>query len=77
VAGAVAGALGLGRRARLVTLVTRAPARLAAAGGWREATVELPEGDWVDLFTGAAVPGGTSSVATLLADLPVAVLVQR
>lgn len=77
IAGAVAGALGIGRRSRLVTLATRAPARLAATGGWGEATVELPDGDWQELFSGSSVPGGTARVADLLADLPVTVLVQR
>lgn len=77
IAGAVAGALGIGRRGRLATLVTRAPARLAAAGGWREATVDLPEGDWIDVLTQRSAPGGPARVDRLLSELPVAVLVQR
>ena len=76
-AGAVAGALGIGRRSRLVTLVTRAPARLEASGGWGPASVELPEGEWEDVVTGKTVEGGTASVPSILSDLPVAVLVQR
>lgn len=77
IADAVAGALGLGRRSRLITLVTRAPARLAASGGWGAATVELPDGAWEDVLTGASATGGTTSVGALLSALPVAVLVQR
>ena len=74
--GGLVGRLGLGRRDRLATLVTRAPARLAASGGWQDATVELPPGSWADVLTGRAVEGGTVRVAEALADLPVAVLVQ-
>ncbi|WP_226346381.1 malto-oligosyltrehalose synthase [Agilicoccus flavus] len=76
-AGRIAGALGFGRDAAAVTLVTRAPARLAAAGGWGDATVTLPEGEWEDVVTGAVVAGGTVPVATLLDTHPVAVLLRR
>ncbi|MEP7160397.1 MAG: malto-oligosyltrehalose synthase [Dermatophilaceae bacterium] len=75
--GGIAGALGLRRTVRLVTLVTRAPARLAAAGGWGEASVDLPEGEWRDILTGRAFEGGPTSVAALLRELPIAVLLQR
>ena len=75
-AGRIAGALGLRRSARAVTLVTRAPARLAAAGGWGEECVELPEGSWRDVFTSRRLEGGLTRVAGLLDPLPVAVLVQ-
>jgi (1->4)-alpha-D-glucan 1-alpha-D-glucosylmutase len=43
-------------------------------GGWADTSVLLPGGDWVDVLTGAAVPGGQASVAALLRRFPVAVL---
>ncbi len=67
--------LRLGRQSRLATVVTRAPARLAASGGWGDATVRLDAGEWVDLLTGRPVVGGDVALATLLDRLPVAVLV--
>lgn len=75
--GRLAGVLGLGSVTRIATLVTRAPARLAEHGGWGETTVELPEGGWQDLLTGRTVDGGSSRVAGLLDELPVALLVHR
>ncbi|WP_240322611.1 malto-oligosyltrehalose synthase [Austwickia chelonae] len=75
--GRITGALGLAQRARLVTLVTRAPAALAASGGWSDSTVVLPEGPWQDVLTGRAIDGGQTRVAGLFDELPVAVLLQR
>ncbi|GAB77799.1 maltooligosyl trehalose synthase [Austwickia chelonae] len=70
-------ALGLAQRARLVTLVTRAPAALAAEGGWTDTVVTLPDGPWQDVLTGRAIDGGETRVAGVLGELPVAVLLQR
>jgi len=75
--GRVASALGLARQAHVAALVTRAPHRLAAGGGWGDATVTLPEGEWRDELTGRVLTGGTVAVADVLADLPVALLVSR
>ena len=75
--GRVASALGLARQAHVAALVTRAPHRLAAGGGWGDATVTLPEGEWRDELTGRVLTGGTVAVAEVLADLPVALLVSR
>ncbi|MBW3083877.1 Maltooligosyl trehalose synthase [Austwickia sp. TVS 96-490-7B] len=75
--GRLAGALGLSGSSSLLTLVTRAPARLAARGGWGDQSVDLPEGRWHDVLTGRAVDGGPTRVAAVLAELPVAVLVSR
>ena len=50
--GRVASALGLGRQARVACVVTRAPHRLQQGGGWGEATIALPEGEWRDELTG-------------------------
>jgi (1->4)-alpha-D-glucan 1-alpha-D-glucosylmutase len=57
-----------------LTLATRWPTRLEAAGGWGDASVVLPEGSWTDAFTGRTAAGGTHQVSELLADLPVALL---
>ena len=43
----------------MAALVTRAPHRLAAGGGWGDATVTLPEGQWRDELTGGSLTGGT------------------
>lgn len=73
----LAGALGLARTGKVTTLVTRAPARLAADGGWGDATVVLEEGEWNDVLTGKTIDGGEQRLAEVLDRRPVAVLVQR
>ena len=57
--------------------MTRAPHRLQQGGGWGEATITLPEGEWRDELTGRVLSGGTLPVADVLPDLPVALLVSR
>ena len=47
---------------------------IAAAGGFGEHAVVLPEGTWVDVLTGAVVDGGAVLLSDLLATLPAAVL---
>jgi (1->4)-alpha-D-glucan 1-alpha-D-glucosylmutase len=61
----------------VAALATRAPARLAAAGGWGAATVTLPEGTWTDVLTGARHRGGGVACADVFAVLPVALLEAR
>jgi (1->4)-alpha-D-glucan 1-alpha-D-glucosylmutase len=58
--------------------VTVAPLRAVqtTARGWGDDRVELPAGDWRELFTGRAVTGGSTRLADLLADFPVALLVR-
>ncbi|MFJ6796754.1 malto-oligosyltrehalose synthase [Streptomyces sp. NPDC091268] len=66
------------RSAGLVAVATRLSHRLAAAGGWRDTSLELPPGRWVPLLApapGAAPYGGRVALAELLRELPVAVLV--
>lgn len=65
---------GVGSRDEITVLVTRAPARLARDGGWGDATVDLRGGPWRDVLTGAEHAGGSTPVARLLEQLPVAVL---
>ncbi|GAA2738491.1 malto-oligosyltrehalose synthase [Pedococcus aerophilus] len=66
---------------QVVAVVTRLSDKLASRGGWGEAHLALPEGEWHDLFTGRAVvshegrPG--IRLERLLADLPVALLVRH
>ncbi len=61
-----------------VVLATRLAASVAELGGWGANTVALPAGTWTDAFTGRSVDGGLGpvSMADVLADLPVALLVR-
>lgn len=70
-------ALAFIRAERVATVVTRLPVGLAGSGGWGEARAVLPEGDWLDVLTGARHAGAGCSVASLLERLPVALLVRR
>jgi (1->4)-alpha-D-glucan 1-alpha-D-glucosylmutase len=60
-------------RGRAITLATRLPLTLAAAGGWRDTTIDLPW-DATNALTGAIHPAGESGVGELLAQYPVALL---
>jgi len=60
-------------RGGAITLATRLPAGLSAAGGWGSTTVPLPPGRYRDVFTGAT-HGGAPSVAEVLRQYPVALL---
>ena len=61
---------------RAVTVVTRAAGLLAAAGGFGDASVEVPAGRWRDVLSDRDVHSdGTVGLAGLLADRPVALLV--
>jgi (1->4)-alpha-D-glucan 1-alpha-D-glucosylmutase len=66
--------LGFVRGGEVATLVTRAPARLEASGGWGEATVTLPDGLWRDELTDAVHGGAENRCADVFADYPVALL---
>ena len=61
-------------RGGAITVVTRLPVGLAAAGGWGDTTLELPEGQWHDVLTGLDTDG---RLADLLAVHPVALLVRK
>ena len=64
-----------------VAVATRLAGRLSAEGGWGDATVSLPAGEWQDAMTGrvvvAGVDDGRTRLARVLADLPVALLVRH
>jgi (1->4)-alpha-D-glucan 1-alpha-D-glucosylmutase len=71
--GAADHAVAYARGDDIVVVTTRLPVGLARRGGWRDTTVQLPQGDWRDVLTGRdATPEG----AELLAGLPVALLVR-
>jgi (1->4)-alpha-D-glucan 1-alpha-D-glucosylmutase len=69
---------GAGDEVSCVTLVTRLPEQLGREGGWKDSSVDLPAGDWVDLFTGARVTASAAGarVADVLTALPVALLIR-
>jgi (1->4)-alpha-D-glucan 1-alpha-D-glucosylmutase len=60
-------------RGGAITLATRLPAGLSASGGWGDATLPLPRGQYHDVFTGARYDG-MLSVAGALYRYPVALL---
>ena len=77
-------ALALGRGdaggTQVVAVVTRLGERLRADGGWHDARLELPEGEWVDLLgrdREVSSAGGSVAIADVLRDLPVALLVRH
>ncbi|WP_210648892.1 malto-oligosyltrehalose synthase [Nocardioides sp. SYSU D00065] len=61
-------------RGGAITVVTRLPVGLAAAGGWADTVLDLPEGRWHDVLTGLDTDG---RLADLLAVHPVALLVRK
>ncbi|MGZ4429219.1 MAG: malto-oligosyltrehalose synthase [Nocardioidaceae bacterium] len=66
--------VGFLRGGQVAVLVTRAPQRLEAMGGWAEHVVPLPEGYWHDELTGATHYGGALRCADVFAAMPVALL---
>jgi (1->4)-alpha-D-glucan 1-alpha-D-glucosylmutase len=72
--------LAFARGGQLVTVVPRLVLGLRQAGGWKDTAVELPPGQWVDVFTGRRhgsvnAPESSAYVLKLLRDFPVALLV--
>jgi (1->4)-alpha-D-glucan 1-alpha-D-glucosylmutase len=61
------------RGADVVTVVTRWPLALEQGGGWRNTSLALPPGQWVDVLTGRRCHG-TVLLRDLLGALPVALL---
>ncbi|WP_242498554.1 malto-oligosyltrehalose synthase [Nocardioides ganghwensis] len=72
--GATAGHAVAFDRGGAITVATRLPVGLAAAGGWGDTVLDLPEGRWHDLLTGLDTDG---RLADLLAAHPVALLVRK
>lgn len=61
-------------RGGAITVATRLPVGLAAAGGWGDSRLDLPPGRWHDVLTGVGTDG---HLADLLATHPVALLVRE
>ncbi len=62
---------------QIAVLVALYPGLREADPDWRECQAELPGGVWRDLFTGAAIEGGSDvTLAALFERLPVTVLVR-
>jgi (1->4)-alpha-D-glucan 1-alpha-D-glucosylmutase len=61
-------------RGGALTVATRLPIGLERGGGWRDTVLEL-DGSWTDALSGRRSEGGVD-VASLFADLPVALLVR-
>ena len=70
---AAAHSLAFHRGGAVTAIVTRLPAGLAAAGGWRDTSLSLPPGRHRDVFTDRLVEGSIR-LGALLDPLPVAVL---
>ena len=74
VVGEQAGHLVAFDRGGAVTLATRLPVGLDAAGGWGDTTVLLPQREMVDVLTREVHQGGELHVASVLGRYPVALL---
>lgn len=74
VTGSAAGHVVAFDRGGAITVATRLPVGLAAAGGWGDTVLDLPEGRWHDVLTGTDTDG---KLADMLATHPVALLVRN
>ncbi|MBF4993845.1 malto-oligosyltrehalose synthase [Arthrobacter gandavensis] len=64
-------------RGGALSVVTRLPLGLAAAGGWRGTTVHLPSGSYTDQLSGKRHEGGNVKAEELFEYYPVALLVRQ
>ena len=60
----------------VVTVATRLAHGLSQRGGWGEAWIALPKGQWRNALTGTEHQGGQLALSSLLAEWPVALLVR-
>jgi len=67
--------LAFGRGTDVVSVATRLPLGLRAAGGWAGTTLALPAGTWTDRLTGAEA-SGHAPLDRVLERFPVALLVR-
>jgi (1->4)-alpha-D-glucan 1-alpha-D-glucosylmutase len=63
-------------RGGAITLATRLPVGVAAAGGWSGTVLELPGGGYRDALTGRQL-SGSMEVAELFRSYPVALLLKE
>jgi len=64
-------------RGGAITVVTRLPIGLERRGGWGDTVLELPDGEWKDVLTGAEYSAGADGPVGLidvLSRYPVALL---
>ncbi|GAA3716924.1 malto-oligosyltrehalose synthase [Terrabacter ginsenosidimutans] len=75
---AVAFGRGTGERLEAITVVTRLAGRLADAGGFGDATIDLPAGRWRDVLSTMSFDAGPTPLADVIGTtgLPVALLVR-
>jgi (1->4)-alpha-D-glucan 1-alpha-D-glucosylmutase len=59
----------------VATVVPRWTTKLS--GAWRDTTVQLPQGVWINRLTGTVIEGGRVALRTLLREFPVALLVRE
>jgi (1->4)-alpha-D-glucan 1-alpha-D-glucosylmutase len=64
------------RAESVVTVAPRLVLGLRRGGGWRDTTVVLPEGRFIDVITGRRHDGGTAYLLRLLRDFPVCLLLR-
>ncbi|MDO4242547.1 MAG: malto-oligosyltrehalose synthase [Actinomyces sp.] len=64
----------LDERPEVVVIARRLPRRLEQLGGWREESVVLPEGQWVDVLSDRRLDGGARLLSEVVGDAPVVVL---
>ena len=62
-------------RGPAITVATRLPTGLRHRGGWADTALELPEGRWRNVLTGATHTGSRLLLSDLTERLPVALLV--
>jgi len=63
------------RGEKVITLVPRLVVKLA--NDWRNTTLEIPRGVWLNAFTGERWQGGATAVSSLLARFPVCLLTRE
>ncbi|WP_128772194.1 malto-oligosyltrehalose synthase [Actinomyces oricola] len=61
----------------VVVIAQRLTRQLESLGGWRQESVVLPQGQWVDVLSGRSMPGGVQALATVMAQAPVVVLARE
>jgi (1->4)-alpha-D-glucan 1-alpha-D-glucosylmutase len=58
----------------VITVVPRLSRRLELDGGWRDTSVQVPDGAWRDVISGEQLSGGPVALSALTAAFPVALL---
>ncbi|THG28613.1 malto-oligosyltrehalose synthase [Naasia lichenicola] len=64
-------------RGGAITVATRLPIGLEAAGGWGDTTLDVGSAPVLDVLTGRTFPGGELKLSELLSTYPVALLIEE